>query len=265
VSVDQERVLREAEDWVWVPTDAEDDTTDERRLTVYPDRVSVQWSRTGRPFDDLLAEVTVRAAATGRPVLHWWTRPSSRPDDIGDHLVAHGFRRAEVLDVFALDLSRPGAAADLHERLEVPAEVEVRRVTDEGGVRAAGRLAAEAFGEDEPTEAQVAEAVERLAEEERTGRWQYRRWIASVDGRDVGSAGATLVGDLVRLWGGAVLADARGRGAYRALLSARCGDAVAAGASVALVKGRVSTSGPTLRRAGFQVFGQEVRYDLPLG
>ena len=34
---------------------------------------------------------------------------------------------------------------------------------------------------------------------------------------------------------------------------------------MALVKGRVETSGPILRRAGFGVYGQERAYRMPLG
>jgi hypothetical protein len=35
------------------------------------------------------------------------------------------------------------------------------------------------------------------------------------------------------------------------------------GASMALVKGKIDTSGPILRRAGFTAFGQEPNYDVP--
>jgi hypothetical protein len=34
---------------------------------------------------------------------------------------------------------------------------------------------------------------------------------------------------------------------------------------MALVKGRIETSGPVLRRAGFEVYGQERIYAVPLG
>jgi hypothetical protein len=258
--MDRERVLREAADWVWVPVDAEDETGPDHRLTRYPEWASVQWSRTERPFEELLAEVLARSAGT--PVLRWWTRDSSHPADTAARLQAHGFRRAETLDVLALDLAAPAAVAELRDRLEVPPDVEVRPVLDEDGVRAAGDIAAQAFDETAPTEAQVAEAVAQLAEERRTQRWLFRRWLALLGGRPVGSAGASLSGDLVRLWGGAVLAGARGRGVYRALLAVRCADAVQAGATVALVKGRVQTSAPVLRRAGFEVLGQEQCYEL---
>lgn len=82
--------------------------------------------------------------------------------------------------------------------------------------------------------------------------------VAYLDGRPVGTSGLTLTDDRVaRLWGGGVLEDARGRGAYRAMLDARLRWAVERGARMALVKGRVQTSGPILARAGFAPFGEE--------
>jgi GNAT superfamily N-acetyltransferase len=264
VPVNQQRVLREAEDWVWVPVDAQEDLTDERRLTVYPERACVQWSRTDRPFDDLLAEVTERAERTGRSALRWWTGSTSRPVDTGERLQAAGFQKVEVLDVLALDLAERGALARLAARLDVPADVEVRAVTDMVGLRTAADVSAEAFGEPPPTEAQMVEALGLVLEELQTGRWRSRWSVAWQRGEPVGTGGATLVGDTVRLWNGCVLPGARGRGVYRALLVARCCDAAAAGATTALVKGRVATSGPVLRRAGFEVFGQEVCYERAL-
>ena len=48
------------------------------------------------------------------------------------------------------------------------------------------------------------------------------------------------------------------------MLPARLAYAVAHGATMALVKGKVDTSGPILRRAGFDVFGQETVYRISL-
>jgi hypothetical protein len=61
-----------------------------------------------------------------------------------------------------------------------------------------------------------------------------------------------------------VIPEARGRGAYRAVLDARLRYAVDHAATMALVKGRVATSGPVLRRAGFMAYGQERSYRLTL-
>ena len=48
------------------------------------------------------------------------------------------------------------------------------------------------------------------------------------------------------------------------MLDARLRHAVSLGARMALVKGRVETSGPILRRVGFTAYGQERCYVLPV-
>jgi GNAT superfamily N-acetyltransferase len=88
--------------------------------------------------------------------------------------------------------------------------------------------------------------------------------VAYLDGRPVGTGGLTVADGVGRLWSGSVLEEFRGRGIYRALLSARLAYAVHHGATMALVKGRVETSGPILRRAGFTPHGQERSYRVPL-
>ena len=88
--------------------------------------------------------------------------------------------------------------------------------------------------------------------------------MAYVDGEAAGCGGLALVDGVARLWGGVVVPAARGTGIYRAVLAARMAYAVDHGATMALVKGKVDTSGPILRRAGFDVFGQELVYRVPL-
>ena len=88
--------------------------------------------------------------------------------------------------------------------------------------------------------------------------------VAYVDGRPVGTGGLTVADGVGRLWSGSVLEAHRGRGVYRALLAERLQYAVRQGATMALVKGRVDTSGPILRRAGFAAHGQERSYRVPL-
>jgi GNAT superfamily N-acetyltransferase len=91
------------------------------------------------------------------------------------------------------------------------------------------------------------------------------RVLALLDGDPVGAAGFTVADGVLRLWGGAVREEARGRGVYRSLLAARLARGVEGAARMALVKGRVQTSAPILRRVGFEVFGQERSYAVPLG
>jgi GNAT superfamily N-acetyltransferase len=88
--------------------------------------------------------------------------------------------------------------------------------------------------------------------------------VAYVDGEPSGSGGVTMADGVARLWGGVVVPSARGQGIYRAVLDARLSYAVERGATMGLVKGKIDTSGPILRRAGFAAFGQESIYDVPL-
>jgi GNAT superfamily N-acetyltransferase len=258
-----------ARDWVWVPPDATDETTGDYRFTVYENRCSVQWSRTRRPFDEVLAEVLERTAASGRPTLRWWVHEDTEPADTQARLAAAGFEHVETVDVLALDL-RDGAGP-LVDRLQVPPDVDVRPADDLADLELGAAVDAAVFDWPPPSRA-ILEQELRLAQEGlATGRWTSRQYLALVDGEVRGHGGVGLApgglprddpqeGLVARLWGGAVLPEARGRGAYRALLAARCAFAVEQGATLALVKGRVATSAPVLRRAGFTAYGQERCY-----
>ena len=86
--------------------------------------------------------------------------------------------------------------------------------------------------------------------------------LSRLDGVAVSTGGCTVADGFVRLWGAATLPDARGRGAYRAVLAGRLRLGAEMGATTALVKGRISTSAPILARAGFEHFGDERGYVL---
>ena len=245
----RERVLREAEDWVWVPPDAEDVVTEEYRLVAYPDRTAVPWSRTSR-LPELVEELSGVARRRGH-ALRWWVNGRTRPEDTDAVLEARGFAQVEHVDVVAR------AIDGLRDDLGPTPGVTVRPADDEADIALSGRLGAEVFGWEPPTSAQLAHEVGLAAEARLAGRWPVRRFLAYVDEEVVGTAGYTLHEGTVRLWGGAVVESARGRGAYRALLAARCDDARRQGCDLALVKGRVETSGPVLRRAGFTAYDAE--------
>jgi GNAT superfamily N-acetyltransferase len=78
----------------------------------------------------------------------------------------------------------------------------------------------------------------------------YRRWNALLAGRVVGTAGGVLGDAGINLFGGGVLAEARGHGVYRALVRARWDAAVTHGTPALTVQaGRMSR--PILERLGF--------------
>jgi hypothetical protein len=83
----------------------------------------------------------------------------------------------------------------------------------------------------------------------------YLRHAVWLDGEIVctGTAAATEHGLL--LYGGATKKDARGRGAYRALIRARWDDAVALGTPALITQGG-SMSRPILERLGFERVGE---------
>lgn len=258
-------VAAASRDWVWVPPDAQDVTTADYRLTHYVDGSSVQWSRTRRPVGDVLDEVTAQVREAGRPRLRWWVHQDTEPPGTEDALMAAGLVLAETVEVLALDLR--GGAGPLVVGLDVPADVEVGPADDPAGLQAAAAIDSAVF-DWAPASAALLEHEARLAREAlASGRWSLRRYVAVVDGRVQAQAGVGLVpggpdgGRVARLWGGAVLPTARGRGAYRALLAVRTAFAVEQGATLALVKGRVGTSAPILRRAGFVGYGQERCYE----
>ena len=76
-------------------------------------------------------------------------------------------------------------------------------------------------------------------------------YLAYLDGEPVARATASFSEHGVTLFGGATLPEARGRGAYRALVAARWEDAVARG-TPALVTQASAMSRPILARLGFR-------------
>jgi hypothetical protein len=253
VSLDPQRVLAEAAAWVWIPPEARTVDTDDYLLIAYPAHfadptVATRW-HSDRPADELIDDVLDAAHGLGRDAVNFFElNDTTRPPDLEQRLKERGGALTETLAVLALDL-RTGLPD-----LDVPADVEVRRVTTLDDLRAIDRVDVEAFGGAHADEESLARTAARLADEP--------RYLALRAGMPVGAAGHTLGNDTVRLWGGAVVPEARHTGAYRALLDRRLRDGVEAGATMALVKGRVETSAPVLLRAGFQRYGEVRAYRL---
>jgi GNAT superfamily N-acetyltransferase len=200
--------------------------------------------------------VLERARQFGVGDLYWWVKLDS-PPEVADLLLARGATADETLDVLAVDL-RPGAP-----ELPPPVkEVALRWATEVATHRDGTQIGVTVFGGSMPPEERLAEEAKRDSATVRAG--DGGMVVAYVDGAPVGSGGLSMADEVARLWGGAVLEAARGQGVYRALLGARLKYGVSHGATMGLVKGRVNTSGPILRRAGFAAYGQETSYRVPL-
>jgi GNAT superfamily N-acetyltransferase len=253
VSLDPERVLARAAAWIWYPPEARTVDTDEFLLIAYPEHfadptVATRW-HSDRPADEVIDDVLDAAHDLGRDSVNFFELgETTRPCDLEQRLRERGGELTETLAVLALDLTR-----GLPE-LDVPPDLEVRRITGIDDLRAADLVDVEVFGGSLPDEEALALSAARLEDE--------NRYLALRDGTPVGSAGLTVAGDAVRLWGGGVVPAARRTGADRALLDRRLRDAAAAGATMALVKGRMETSAPVLQRAGFRSYGEVRAYRL---
>jgi hypothetical protein len=254
--VTPQHVLAEAASWVWVPPEAQTVDTDEFLLIAYPAHfadptVATRW-HSDRAADELIDEVLDAAHGLGRESVTFFDLgDNTRPRDLERRLRERGAELTETLAVLALDLT-----AGLPD-LDVPPDLEVRRITGIDDLRRAEEVDVAVFGGEHADEESLALSASRLADD-----W---RFLVLRDGTPVGAAGHVVAGSTLRLYGGAVLAEARHSGAYRALLDARLRAGAEAGATLALVKGRVETSAPVLLRAGFQRFGEVRAYRLARG
>jgi GNAT superfamily N-acetyltransferase len=259
-----QRVLDAATAMEWRPDGAIEVATDDYRLIRYPDwsldptfpAAQITRSRSARPAGDLIDEVLAHVRGWGLLGVAWWVSAASAPPDTEEQLRARGGKRIDTVQLLACELA-PGLP-----RLDVPADVSVELVTDERTFRAASMITVRGWGRKEPTQADLARDFAEARRD--VAGWTNFRVLASVDGTPACTGGATLNGQVAQLWGAVTLPEFRRRGSYRAVLAERLRLARDHGAELALVKGRVETSGPILLRAGFTDYGEERCYWLSL-
>lgn len=194
-------------------------------------------------IDSTLEEVHALLRERGRSACTWEVGNSATPSDLADQLRARGLVDDRDPDAVGMVLTEPPPAS--HEGIEA------REARDFAEFRAAHRVAEEAFGGDVGMDDEQLRA--RYEEKVATGGW--KTFVALVDGEIVASASSTYVEGAVTLNGGAVLPQARGRGAYRALVAARWADAVERG-TPALVTQAGAMSKPILERLGFRAVAE---------
>jgi GNAT superfamily N-acetyltransferase len=187
---------------------------------------------------EAVAELRELLAPTGGRVVSWWLTDRATPEDVEEQLLAAGLE--VVPDDYRLDgllATTPPPAG--------PPEIEVRPAATAEEWAAFRELQDGVFDnppERRPTRAQL------LAEFPTTAAVLFGAFL---DGELVGAGAATPSSRGMLLWGGAVRADARGRGCYRALVRARWDEAARRG-TPALTVSANEQSGPVLLRLGFE-------------
>ena len=189
---------------------------------------------------DVLEEVRAALRERGRTKTQWEVG-SSAPAGLVDALLERGLvydRDPYAVALILTDEPPPG-----------PPNAVARRIETFEDFVAACEVQWEAF-ESSPEEIEEARALL----ESRWSESPILRHAVWLDGELVctGTAAPTPYGLL--LYGGATLARARGRGAYRALVRTRWDDAVSDGTPVLITQGG-SMSRPILERLGFEAVG----------
>jgi GNAT superfamily N-acetyltransferase len=187
-------------------------------------------------IDEARAEIHGILRERGRSQCTWEVGTHASPDDLVDRLLARGLVDDQP------DPRAVGMVLTEPPPTQAPLDIEVRRVSTVEEHFAAERIAVVAFNEPEPPE-----PVEPRPVNDRS----KVVYLAYVDGEPVARASAAFGEHAVSLFGGATLPEARGHGAYRALVAARWEDAVARGTPVLVTQaGRMSQ--PILARLGFR-------------
>jgi GNAT superfamily N-acetyltransferase len=204
-----------------------------------------------RPADVPAAVASARATARerGKRVLAWWIAPEHDP--LRSALEAEGLVNEDTTGLEAIETAMA--------LVQAPAghspKVTVSPVDSYEDFTAAISVLQDAF--------EVPEAMRVEARAARPRRWEeykqlgnpIRRYLARIGDDVVGTAAATFGHAGVNLSAAAVLADARGRGVYRALTLARWEEAVQRGTPALTVQaGRMSM--PILIKLGFRPVGE---------
>lgn len=247
-------IMRASAAWVWFPRGGEQEKS-ELQLVRYPARfgggVRASQVQSARDAVAVLDHAVERTRAWGEGRLRFWTNASDTPD-LEEELRRRGAAHTDTVAVFA----RPIDGLTV----EVPANISVEVVRALEQVRDVDAVNVPVWEQQPLSEQGLQEELAEVTAGLESGAGA--RVLARLDGAAVSTGGCTIVDGFVRLWGAATLVEARGHGAYRAVLAERLRIGAELGATTAIVKGRVSTSAPILARAGFTHYGDEREYTL---
>jgi N-acetylglutamate synthase-like GNAT family acetyltransferase len=203
----------------------------------------------GRELDELIVRQRDFFAARGERV-EWKIRGHDEPADLTDRLRSAGFVPEDQETVLI------GRTAELAVgKPALPDGVTVRRVSDAADLRRIGAMETAIWGID-----LTWLATELLGRITATPD-EIAVYVAEADGEVISAAWLVFYGDseFAGLRGGSTVADWRGRGVYRALVTTRAALAAARGVTYLHVDAS-DDSAPILRRLGFRAITTTTPY-----
>lgn len=259
-----DQVHEAATSWDWIPPGSV--IHDEREVLLAsfphdPARYEVHRTRPEAPAGgdledrarDLVREVEARVTELGGTALRWRVRPTTRPTTMDQVLLSQGYAVFRDVEVLAWDLG--DGPEPRFPGLPASEGLQVELVEDEADLGTFVGLLHEVLNYPPPDPEVLADWRHTTFPGDRPRRhWQF---VARAGGEAAATGGFTLDPPCARFWGAATRPPHRSRGAYRALVRARCREAHARGARIVLVKAREGTASPILQRAGFEVVAVE--------
>ncbi len=201
------------------------------------------------------ADTRIEAVLSGAgqvPML-WWIGPATQPPDLGERLLARGFRPGQVIGGMALPLAR------LPERVLAPEDVRFAVATTAGDVQAALGVIIAALGGVSPG---LREALAVLAEGTLGIPERLRLLLAWRGDVAVGITWLVLAEDVAGVFHTTVLPGQRGQGIGTALAAAALRHAGAAGCSLGVILAGRQQQGMA-RALGFQEYCVLLQYFSP--
>jgi len=176
--------------------------------------------------------------------LEWKAYEHDQPANLVERLAAHGFEIHETEALLVLDI------ADAPADLLAPVTLDVRRVANAQGVADYFAVSESVFGEDH---SRWRNAIEQLVA---SGDSSVSVYVAYDNHKPVSSCRISfeLGSQFAGLWGGATRESHRGKGYYKALVSARLQEAKQRGIRFLYIDA-LPMSQPILERRGFRFLG----------
>jgi GNAT superfamily N-acetyltransferase len=179
----------------------------------------------------------------------WWIGPASRPHDLGDHLLAHGFERGDAPPGMAVDLNA------LNQPATMPSGLSVKQVTDEETLQIWSKTCIDGSEMPDFTE-EFTDATRNAGFGDET---PLRLFIAWLDDQPVATSLMFLGAGVAGIYNVATLASARGRGVGTAVTLAPLLMARDEGYRVGILQS--SDSGYNVyRKLGFQEYCKTYQY-----